>query len=104
MSEAISAKVPFSTANVGKCMCPQCPVQSKSQCAAGKLATIKDALAKKPLSREDIPGVYCSTGTATCNDLDPSQSCICGTCAVFNQYNLASGKPVGYYCRDGFAK
>ncbi len=104
MNQSISAKVPFSTANVGKCMCPKCPVQAKSQCVSGKLATIKDALAKKPLNRADIPGVYCSTGTATCKDLDPKQSCMCGGCAVFGQYNLGAGLPAGYFCRDGFAK
>lgn len=104
MSEANGTKVPFNAANVGKCMCPHCPVQSKSKCAADKLATIKVALAKKPLQQEEIPGVYCSSGTATCKDLDPSQSCICGSCAVYNQHNLAAASPSAYYCRDGFAK
>ncbi len=99
-----SSKVPFIAANVGKCMCPKCPVQAKSQCVSGKLATIKDALGKSPLKREDIPGVYCATGTATCQDLNPSQPCICGKCTVFTEYKLASGKPVGYFCRDGSAK
>jgi hypothetical protein len=28
---------------------------------------------------------------------------MCGTCSIFTQYKLASGKPVGYYCRDGAA-
>ena len=104
MSQAISAKIRFSASNVGKCMCPKCPVQTKSQCVSGKLASIKDALAKSPLIREDIPGVYCATGTATCTDLDPKQSCLCGGCAIFIQHNLASGTPAGYFCRDGFAK
>lgn len=104
MNHVISAKVSFTASNVGKCMCPKCPVQAKSQCVGGKLTSIKDALARTPLIREDIPGVYCSTGTATCKDLDPTQSCICGGCAVFSQFNLATGLPVGYFCRDGFAK
>jgi hypothetical protein len=104
MNQAIIAKVSFSASNVGKCLCPKCPVQSKSQCAGGKLAAIKEALARKPLIREDIPGVYCSTGTATCKDLDPKQSCLCGGCAVFSHYKLDTGLPAGYFCRDGFAK
>ncbi len=104
MNQAIGTKVPFSTANVGKCMCPRCPVQSKSQCVSSKLATIKEALAKKPLNSEEIPGVYCSTGSAACKDLDPKQSCLCGGCAVFSHYKLDTGMPAGYYCRDGFAK
>jgi len=78
MNQVISTKVSFTASNVGKCMCPKCPVQAKSLCFSGKLTSIKDALAKTPLIREDIPGVYCSTGAATCKDLDPKQSCIFG--------------------------
>ena len=99
-----SSKVPFVGTNVAKCVCPKCPVQAKSQCVSGKLATIKDALSKSPLKREDIPGLYCSTGKATCQDLNPSQSCICASCPVFAEFKLSSGKPVGYYCRDGSAR
>ncbi len=101
---ATGSMVMFTSENVGKCLCPKCPVQSKSQCVSGKLGTISEALSKKPLQREDIPGLYCSTGTATCKDLDPTQSCICGGCSVFKENNLATGTPVGYYCRDGYAK
>jgi hypothetical protein len=104
MNQATASKVDFNTGNVGKCQCPKCPVQSKSQCVSGKLGTITQALSKSPLVREDIPGVYCSTGKATCQDLDPTQSCICGNCSVFKEYSLATGKPVGYYCRDGHSK
>ena len=104
MTQATITKVPFTTTNAGKCMCPKCPVQSKSQCVKGKLSTIKTALKAKSLKKEDIPGVYCSTGIATCRDLDPKQSCICGSCNVFNQYKLAEFKPAGYYCRDGNAR
>jgi hypothetical protein len=104
MSEAIGSKVPFNPTNVGKCMCPKCPVQAKSQCVSSKLTTIAQAVSKSPLSREDIPGQYCSTGTATCTDLDPKQSCMCPGCSIFTQYTLDKGTPVGWYCRDGFAK
>lgn len=104
MAQVTSSKVAFTTANVSSCMCPQCPVQGASKCVKGKLKGIEKALKRQPLKREDIPGVYCSAGTATCKDLDPSQSCMCGGCPVFNQNNLASGQPVGYYCRDGMAK
>lgn len=102
--QAVTAKVPFVTANATRCMCPRCPVQAKSACVSGKVAGIKDALKRNPLKREDIPGVYCSTGTATCQDINTKQSCVCGACPVFAQYKLASGQPVGYYCRDGAAR
>ena len=104
MDQTTSGKVAFNSGNVGKCLCPKCPVQSKSQCVSKKLGTINDALSKNPLLREDIPGIYCSTGKATCQDLDPKQPCSCGSCSVFKDSNLAAGKPVGYYCRDGHSK
>ncbi|MDX9823054.1 MAG: hypothetical protein RBT20_14045 [Syntrophales bacterium] len=104
MTQSSGTKVLFNANNVGQCMWPKCPVQSKSQCAGGKLAAIKASAAKTPLVREDIPGVYCSTGTATCKDLDPKQAYICGSCAVFSEYDLGKGTPLGYFCRDGFAK
>ena len=104
MNQTISAKILFSTTNVGKCVCPKCPVQSKSKCVSGKLAKIKEALAKSPMNREEIPGIYCSTGMATCSDIDAKQPCICGNCAVFSEYNLSTAKLASYYCRDGMVK
>lgn len=101
--ERTASKVPFTKAEAGLCMCPKCPVQAASDCVKNKVSGIKDALQKEQLERADIPGVYCSTGTATCTDLDPGRNCICGGCAVFSQHGLAAGTPVGYYCRDGSA-
>ncbi|PKN63316.1 MAG: DUF2769 domain-containing protein [Deltaproteobacteria bacterium HGW-Deltaproteobacteria-15] len=99
----MSQKVPFDLSNVKKCVCPGCPVQAKSGCVAGLKKQLAGALAKTPPKKEEIPGAYCATGRATCTDLDPSQPCQCGGCPVFSEYNLASGKPAGYYCRDGQA-
>lgn len=104
MNQAIGTKVSFAASNVGKCMCPTCRVQSKSPCVSGKLAAITEALAKNPLIHEEIPGVYCATGTATCKDLDPKQKCLCGGCVVFSSNGLDKGLPTSYFCRDGFAK
>jgi hypothetical protein len=101
MEQVMKSKVSFTGENVGSCMCPKCPVQGASACVKGKVSGIKDALKRNPLRREDIPGLYCSTGNATCGDLDPSKSCMCGNCPIFSKYKLASGTPVGYYCRDG---
>lgn len=68
------------------------------------MGAITEALTKSPLAREDIPFVYCSRGTAARQDLDSGLSCICSSCAVFNEYGLAAGTPVGYYCKEGHAK
>lgn len=98
-------KIPFDQETVSKCLCPGCPVQTGSGCVADLKRNLKGALARSPLKREEIPGVYCSTGKATCTDLDPSKQCQCGGCSVFHEYNLASRMlTVGYYCRDGAAQ
>ena len=104
MNQTIGNKVPFTPANIGECLCPKCPVQSKSQCVSGKIATIAGALSKNPLNAEEIPGLYCVTGNATCQDLDAEQPCICDGCAVYRDYNLENGMPDGNYCADGYAK
>lgn len=97
----MAEKVPFNTTTVGQCLCPECPVQAKSNCVANLKKTLQESLARNPLQKEDIPGVYCSTGRATCTDLDPGQKCLCWDCPVFAQYKLTGAQPAGYYCRDG---
>ena len=50
---------------------------------------------------EDMPGPYCANGVAACKDLEFSKVCICGSCQVFKDFNLAKGETILYYCRDG---
>ena len=102
--EAVSAKVQFSAANAMKCVCTKCPVQANSGCAKGKMAGMKQAMMKNPLKRADIPGMYCSTGDATCRDTDFNQMCICMSCPIWTDYKLADRMPMGYFCRDGASK
>lgn len=104
MVQEVRSRVDFTSHNVSRCLCPECPVQGKSQCVASQKKEITKALKKNPLKREEIPAVYCSTGTATCSELDFTESCICGSCSVFDEYNLVQGQPVLYYCRDGSSK
>jgi hypothetical protein len=99
----IKAKVPFTTAVIAKCKCPGCPVQAKSACTSGKLEGLTGALTVKPLNRESIPGAYCSTGKASCADLNHSQACACGSCANYSKFGLEKFTPGGHYCRDGSA-
>ncbi|RJR34467.1 MAG: DUF2769 domain-containing protein [Desulfobacteraceae bacterium] len=97
-------KVPFDTNTVGRCLCPGCPVQADSSCVTYLKQNLEEAIAKTPLEREEIPGVYCSTGKATCRDIDPRRPCPCGSCPIFAEYHLSGSKPVGYYCRDGASR
>ncbi len=96
-----NGRVPFTVREAGVCICPECPVQKTSPCVKGKISTLRTALKRSPLVREEVPGVYCSTGAAGCADLDLRKSCICIACSVFEQYQLVSRTPADYYCRDG---
>ena len=69
----IQPSVSIPLVNVSKCLCPRCPVQVSSACVSNKPTELKDSLNKHPLKREDIPGVYCTTGTATCADIKVEQ-------------------------------
>ncbi len=100
----MGAKVPFTTVNVSRCMCPKCPVQTKSSCVSDEVSKIGDSLKKTPLKPEDIPGVYCSTGKATCPDIDTKKPCICASCPIYSSYKLAGGKPAWRFCTVGAAK
>lgn len=108
MNKNSDSKVPFTAETVTKCICPQCPVQGNSQCVKDKMEKLPEIMkttgkGKVPKS-QDIPGVYCSIDIAACNDLDTKQMCICGGCAVWQEYDLNSGEPIYYYCKNGRAR
>ena len=101
----ILSKVEFNMENLQKCICKTCPVQAESACAKQKKMKVKDMMeSKKMPDAEMVPGVYCATGKATCDDLDVSKMCQCNECPLWGEYDLASGQPMGYYCRDGKAE
>lgn len=91
--------VEFNMENVQRCLCPGCPVQAKSECVQNKLKSMSGSP-----SPEDVPGVYCSQGKATCEGLDPSQMCQCDKCKVWAEYKLGEGEPGSYYCAEGKAR
>jgi len=93
--------VPFTTHNAARCLCYGCPVQRESACASSKHAAIADVLAGAGdlPPAPDVPGMYCSSGLATCDDLDFSGMCQCMGCAVYAENSLDSWK----YCERGSA-
>lgn len=107
MNASENSKVPYTLENIKRCMCPKCPVQANSKCAMDKLDSLVKALESAGGGNvpepQNVPGVYCSTGKATCQDLDPDQQCICYTCAVWKEYNLGDGTPSMYFCQNGKA-
>lgn len=100
--------VPYSRDNINMCRCPQCPVQADSKCVKDKLANSETEMKNLPEGEvpdpEDVPGLYCSTGEATCKDLNPEKQCICNTCDVWKGYLLEKGTPSQYFCQNGRAK
>jgi hypothetical protein len=104
MQQTIGVKVPFTMANAGKCICGRCPVQANSQCVKEKLGKISEVMTPEKFVPEAVPGLYCSSGMASCQDLDTSQNCICPGCPVFSEYSLDRGQPTDHYCKNGQAK
>jgi hypothetical protein len=97
--ETQTKQVAFTTANIGKCQCTNCGVQSGSSCVTGKMQAMQGAATQSTPAPEDVPKVYCSQGTASCGDLDFSQNCICPTCSVWKENDLSNYK----YCQHGSA-
>lgn len=100
--------VPYSRENINRCICPQCPVQADSKCAKDKLESSSKEMENLPEGeipdQEDVPGLYCSTGNARCQDLNPERQCICNTCDVWKEYILEEETPSQYFCQNGRAK
>lgn len=89
------SKVAYTKENVEKCWCGSCPVQVKSTCAKDLYEESKKSKEMPPPDR--LPGLYCSTGTATCTDLDLVNLCNCPACLVWSENRLTSN----HYCKLG---
>ncbi len=107
MDTSGEVKVPYNVTNIERCMCPQCPVQLDSVCTLDKIGNLKNEM--KSLGKDEVPepykvpGVYCSSGTATCSDLDPNRDCICKTCSVWEENCLEHANTIMYFCNNGRA-
>ena len=99
------AKVEFNLENVQKCICITCPVQADSACVKTKQIKLQEMIAgERTPEPEMLPVLYCARGETMCEDLDFEGMCQCNECPLWEEYDLASGEPMGYYCRDGKAK
>jgi hypothetical protein len=101
-------KVTYTQENAIMCICTKCPIQAESTCAGEKVREM-EAMMEKGMPEgmmpppADLPGLYCSTGHATCTDLDFGKMCVCTVCPVWDKHKLGTGTPMGYFCRDGKA-
>jgi hypothetical protein len=109
MQQTSVKRVEFTQDNVMKCQCGNCPVQEDSSCAADMMQQFKAKTEGAPSGVQgslegiaqpsDLPGLYCSSGTAECGDLDFAQSCVCPTCDVWKGHDLTKQ----HYCEQGDA-
>ncbi len=100
----VAAKVPFTRRNAKNCICWKCPVQTESACIKANADKMGEVMSTKFFEPEIVPGLYCSSGAASCKDIDASRSCICGGCMVYGDYKLGAGRPAEHFCKNGAAK
>ncbi len=95
-------EVAWTADNAKTCLCSGCPVQAASACVAGlqgkKAAAMAAGMDQMPAAKE-LAGLYCSSGKATCEDLDFSKNCLCMGCPVYRANGLDEWK----YCERGSA-
>lgn len=104
MDQTTAAKVPFTRPNAKQCICWQCPVQADSACIEENAEKMGEVMATEFFEPEIVPGLYCSSGKASCKDLETSRPCICYKCPVFINYDLEEGEPTDHYCAKGRAE
>lgn len=104
MNQSTVDKVPFTRENAKKCLCWKCPVQKDSQCIKNNEEKMGDVMTTRFFEPHIVPGLYCSSGTASCRDIDTNRPCICGGCEVYNSFRLSKNEPNGYYCKNGASK
>lgn len=99
------SKIEFLIPLIKKCLCPQCPVQSKSVCIEGKKRLMLEIVYGNEtgmfLEPDRVPGLYCSSGETSCTDIDDSKNCICDRCDVWDDYGLDKMDNPKYFCKKG---
>lgn len=95
------ADIDLNIENLQKCICPECSVQSKSECADRKLEKMieKQLMQEENISNpNEVPGLYCISGKSECEDFDSEQACQCSGCDIWKEYKLDEGEPKEYFC------
>lgn len=98
--------IDFSMENIQKCLCCRCAVQIESQCVKDKqkimlLMTYQDLDSPMRMDEGRVPGLYCTTGHASCKDIDTKKVCKCNECSIWDEYKL---DPQRHFCKQGKAK
>jgi hypothetical protein len=102
-------KIEFDQEKMDKCLCDNCPVQSKSSCIKDQNMIMEETGRNMDidsgfiLDPEKVPKVYCATGKTSCDDLDFHEECQCFKCDVWIEYDLEARGAPGYFCKNGKA-
>lgn len=104
MTKTEDRKVTFTRENAKKCICWKCPVQANSKCIEENSEKMGDVMTTDFFDPEIVPGLYCSSGIAACEDIDTDKYCICPECDIYMEYNLGDGEPTDHYCKNGNAR
>jgi len=103
-------KIDFNLENLEKCLCSECPVQTKSSCINDQMKIIEevghsvDIDSGYILDPEKIPKVFCAHGKTNCQDLDFHEECQCINCDVWKEYDLEVREAPAYFCKNGKAE
>lgn len=104
MEQNAETIVSFTRENAKKCICWECPVQADSSCIKKNEEKMGEVMSTNFFEPEIVPGLYCSSGVASCKDIDTSKPCICYKCPIFLEFNLSENQPIDHYCKNGKAK
>ncbi len=102
-------KIDFNLENLEKCLCSECPVQTKSSCINDQMKIIEevghsvDIDSGYILDPEKIPKVFCAHGKTPCQDLDFHEECQCINCDIWKEYDLEVREAPAYFCKNGKA-
>lgn len=70
MKQTVRVELPLSRENAKKCICWQCPVQDNSQCIKENSDKMGEVMTSKFFDPKIVPGLYCTSGAASCQDID----------------------------------
>ncbi len=65
------------------------------------LITQQDLDSPMMMEPDRVPGLYCSTGEATCKDIKTKRACKCIDCPIWNENNLEISDPNRHFCKHG---
>lgn len=91
--------VEFNRMNCDRCLCYYCPVQHQSSCTKEHTRLVEQTPGVQMPDPATIDRLFCSAGESSCDDLDDTRPCLCGSCPVWKELDLGAY----YYCFSGSA-